>query len=62
MEEFNQKKVSGNTIISASPRFSKSLVLKEQGEFLNNLSRLFPPILFYAVGGDFYIKTSHTQL
>jgi NADH/F420H2 dehydrogenase subunit C len=43
-------------------RTSKTLLFKEQKNFMEKLTAMFPPVLYYAVNGEFHLKTTSEQL
>jgi hypothetical protein len=58
MEKLLVEKVTNKNLL----RQSKELHLNEQYKFLKTLITYFPSILFYSIGGEFYIKVDHSQV
>lgn len=58
MEKSIHERVSTKALV----RQAKTLLVTEQYKFLKTLSTYFPSILFYSVGGEFYIKVDYTQV
>lgn len=58
MENHTHKKIVSKALL----RQSKEILVNEQYNFVKTLTTYFPSILFYSVGGEFYIKVPHSQI
>lgn len=58
MEKALHEKIMTKNLV----RQGKEIFVNEQFKFLKTLTTYFPSILFYSVGGEFYIKVDPTQV